>query len=77
MTDSSIGLLYAVTTASLWGALAIVLKISLNYFDPYTVVWWRFTMAFSVLAVWFLFRRPGHLRILKKPPLKLLLAGFL
>jgi drug/metabolite transporter (DMT)-like permease len=77
MTDSSKGLLYAATTASLWGALAIVLKISLNYFDPYTVVWWRFTMAFSVLAVWFLFRRPGHLRILKKPPLKLLLAGFL
>jgi drug/metabolite transporter (DMT)-like permease len=77
MTDSSKGLLYAATTASLWGALAIVLKISLNYFDPYTVVWWRFTMAFSVLAVWFLFRKPGHLKILKKPPFKLLLAGFL
>lgn len=77
MTDSSKGLLYAVTTASLWGALAIVLKISLNFFDPYTVVWWRFTMAFSVLAVWFLIRKPGYLRILKRPPLKLLLAGFL
>lgn len=34
-------------------------------------------MAFSVLALWFLIRKPGHLKILKKPPLKLLLAGFL
>jgi drug/metabolite transporter (DMT)-like permease len=77
MTNSSKGLLYAATTASLWGALAIILKISLNYFDPYTVVWWRFTMAFTVLAVWFLLRKPGHLKILKRPPFKLLLAGFL
>ncbi len=77
MTDSTKGLLYAITTASLWGTLAIVLKISLNYFDPYTIVWWRFTMAFCVLAVWFLIRKPEHLRILQNPPFKLLLAGFL
>lgn len=77
MTDSSKGLLYAVITASLWGALAIALKISLNYFDSFTVVWWRFTMAFSVLAIWFLFRRPGYLRILKRPPFKLVIAGLL
>jgi len=77
MTDSSKGLLYAATTASLWGALAIVLKIALNFFDPYTIVWWRFTMAFSVLAIWFLIKKPGYLNILKRPPLKLLFAGFL
>lgn len=77
MTDSSKGLLYAATTASLWGALAIVLKIALNFFDPYTIVWFRFTMAFSVLAIWFLIKKPGYFKILKRPPLKLLFAGFL
>jgi drug/metabolite transporter (DMT)-like permease len=77
MTNSTKGLLYATTTALLWGGLAIVLKIALNYFDSYTIVWWRFAMAFCTLVVYFAFRRPGYLKILKHPPLKLLLAGFL
>lgn len=77
MTDNTKGLLYATTTASLWGMLAIVLKISLNYFDAYTVVWWRFAMAFTFLLLFFSFKKPGYLKILRKPPLKLLLAGAL
>ena len=77
MTDNTKGLLYAAITASLWGTLAIVLKIALNYFDPYTVVWWRFAMAFTFLLVFFSIRKPQYLKILKKPPLKLLLAGAL
>ncbi|MGQ1891512.1 DMT family transporter [Thermophagus sp. OGC60D27] len=77
MTDSSKGILYATITALLWGVLAIVLKISLAYFDSYTVVWWRFTMAFAFLVIYFAINRRGYLTILKKPPLKLLLAGAL
>lgn len=77
MTNTTKGLLYASTTAILWGTLAIVLKVALNYFDPYTVVWWRFFMAFSILAIYFAFRRRGYLAILKRPPFKLLLAGVL
>jgi len=77
MTDNTKGLLYATATASLWGTLAIVLKISLNYFDPYTVVWWRFAMAFTFLLVFFSVKKPGYLKIMRKPPLKLILAGAL
>lgn len=77
MTDNAKGLLYATTTASLWGMLAIVLKISLNYFDAYTVVWWRFAMAFTFLLLLLGLKKPGYLKILRKPPLKLLLAGAL
>ena len=77
MTDSSKGILYATITSLLWGVLAIVLKISLTYFDSYTVVWWRFTMAFVFLLIYFAIKRPGYLTILRKPPLKLLLAGAL
>lgn len=75
MTNSTKGLLYATTTATLWGTLAIVLKVALNYFDPYTIVWWRFAMAFFVLVVYFAVKRSGYFVILKRPPLKLLLAG--
>ncbi len=77
MHQSVKGLLYAGVTASLWGVLAIVLKIALNYFDPYTVVWWRFAMAFSVLFLFYAIKRPSYLLILKRPPWKLLLAGLL
>ncbi len=77
MHQSVKGLLYAAVTASLWGVLAIVLKVALNYFDPYTVVWWRFTMAFSGLFVFYAFKRPSYLLILKRPPWMLLLAGLL
>ncbi|PWD97531.1 DMT family transporter [Marinilabilia rubra] len=77
MTDNTKGLLYATATASLWGTLAIVLKISLSYFDPYTVVWWRFAMAFTFLLVFFSIKKPGYLKIVRRPPLKLILAGVL
>lgn len=77
MQSSTKGLLYATVTASLWGILAIALKVALNYFDPYTVVWWRFAMAFTVLLVYFAVKRPAYLRIIKRPPWKLLLAGLL
>jgi drug/metabolite transporter (DMT)-like permease len=77
MSDSTKGLFFAGITASLWGMLAIALKVSLNFFDPYTVVWWRFTMAFTVLVVFFVIRRPSYLAILKRPPGLLLLAGLL
>ncbi|SFE75956.1 DMT family transporter [Thermophagus xiamenensis] len=77
MSQSSKGLFYATITALLWGVLAIVLKVSLNYFDSYTIVWWRFTMAFTFLIAYFGIKSRRQLLILKKPPLLLLLAGLL
>lgn len=58
MTDNSKGILYASVTASLWGFLAIALKIAVTELSPVTVVWVRFSTAFLTLAiVTFIFRR--------------------
>ncbi len=71
------GLLLATTTAFLWGFLAIALKITLNHFDPYTIVWFRFTLAFLVLLVFYGFKKPDYLKIFRKPPLLLIVAAIL
>jgi drug/metabolite transporter (DMT)-like permease len=68
------GILYAIITAFLWGVLAIVLKVSLNGLSPVDVTWFRFFMAFIVLAVYYIWKRPHYLRILKRPPLLLIIA---
>jgi len=75
--DQLKGLLYAAITATLWGFLAVALKIALKYFDAYTIVWFRFFIAFNVLIVFYLFVKPSYLKILYKPPLLLVLAAAL
>jgi len=69
------GILYAIFTASLWGFMAIVLKVITYELSPITVVWFRFFIAFLVLAVWTLIFRRQDFRIFLKPPLLLLLAA--
>lgn len=69
------GVLFACVTAVLWGFLAIALKLALVFIDPITVVWFRFTLAFSVLFVFFLIKDTKKLYLFKKPPLKLIFAG--
>jgi len=75
MNNQTKGVLLAATTAALWGMLAIGLKVSLNYFDSYTVVWFRFFVAASSLFIYYGFRKPSFLKVLRKPPLFMLLAG--
>ena len=75
--DQLKGLLYAATTSVLWGFLAVALKIALKYFDAYTIVWFRFFIAFNVLMLYYLFAKPSYLKILFKPPLLLILAAAL
>ena len=77
MSDSTKGLLLAVTCALMWGLLAIALKVALNFVDSYTIVWWRFTVSFIFLVLYFLIKGPRSLLILRKPPLLLMLAGLL
>lgn len=77
MSDSTKGLLLAILSALMWGLLAIALKVALNYTDSFTIVWWRFSASFLVLVLWFLFRSPQSLRILRRPPRLLLLAAVL
>ncbi len=71
------GILLAATTAILWGILAIALKVALNYFDSYTIVWFRFTVATLVLVSYFAFTKPSLLNVYKRPPWMMLLAATL
>ena len=63
------GILFAATTAFLWGFLAIAMKVAAQHVPVFTIVWFRFTFAFGALFVWFALRNPVHLNILRKPPL--------
>ena len=73
--DRRFGLLMAGTTALLWGFLAIALKVAVADVDVPTIVWFRFTFAFTALALIVGRRRPGRLAILKRPPPLAVLAG--
>ncbi len=74
MTTSMRGIVYAIITAVLWGTLAIVLKVSLSDLTPADITWFRFLMAFSFLTGYYYFKKPAYLRILKRPPLTLVVA---
>ena len=51
----------------MWGVLAIALKIASKVIDSPTIVWFRFSLAFSGMFVWMAFRNPKGLQILYKP----------
>lgn len=74
MSKSLKGLLYAITTAVLWGVLAIVLKVSLTELSPADITWFRFLLAFAGLSAYYILKKPYYLRILKKPPPLLIIA---
>ena len=75
MNNQVRGVLLASTTAFLWGLLAIGLKVALNYFDSYTVVWSRFFVASVCLISYFAIKKPVYLKVFSKPPWMMLLAG--
>ncbi len=75
MNDNSKGILYAAITASLWGFMAIVLKIVVTDIDPVTVVWFRFATAFVLLALLTLIFRRSDFSIYRKIPLALIVAA--
>jgi drug/metabolite transporter (DMT)-like permease len=72
--SNSKGILLASITAVLWGVLAVALKIALNYFDSYTIIWVRFLIAFVVMVVYLLVSDYRRLKIIYRPPL-ILVAG--
>jgi len=74
-TDHRKGILYAAFTASLWGFMAIVLKVITYELTPIAVVWFRFLFAFLVLGSWTLIFRRKDFRIFLHPPWLLLLAA--
>jgi len=74
-SDNRKGVLYAIFTASLWGFMAIILKVITYELPPVTVVWFRFLIAFLVLGAWTLVFRRSDFRIFRRPPLLLFLAA--
>lgn len=74
--DNRKGLMYAAFTASLWGFMAIVLKVISYELPSVTVVWFRFFTAFLILGIWTLLFRRGDFRIFIRPPRLLFLAAF-
>lgn len=74
-TDDRKGLMYAIVTASMWGFMAIILKIMTYELPSVTVVWFRFFTAFVVLSVWTLIFRRRDFQIFRHPPVLLFLAA--
>ncbi len=74
-TDNRKGVLYAAFTASMWGFMAIVLKVITYELPPVTVVWFRFFSAFLLLGLYTLLFRRKDFGIFKRPPILLFLAA--
>lgn len=75
MKKENLGLLFATFTAILWGFLALFLKFSLVDFDSISIVWFRFTFSFLFLFLLVFFKKREYIKIFKKPPLLIIIAG--
>ena len=73
--EHRLGLAYAVTTALLWGFLPIAMKVATVEVPVQTIVWFRFTFAFALLALFVGRRDLRRLVILRRPPLLGLVAA--
>ena len=75
MTARNKGILYAVSAALIWGFLAISLKVSLDFVPPMTIVWIRFTIAFTLLWIVLFFKDRSALKVIKRPPIYAIIAA--
>lgn len=70
------GLLAAVTTATCWSFLAILLKFALIYSDAYTIVWYRMAVPFIILLFWIRHKEGSSaLKVLTQKSFVLLIAA--
>lgn len=70
------GILLASITAAFWGVLAIFLKYTVKYIHPYSIVWFRYLVAFLAMVTWFSITDRKRLGIIIRPPLLLLAGAF-
>ena len=73
--ERRLGLIFAGTTALLWGFLPIAMKVATEEIPVLTIVWFRFAFAFALLALFVGRRDVRRLVILRKPPLLGLIAA--
>ena len=69
------GLIFVSITASLWGFLAIIMKVSLSKLSPIDITWFRFSIAFIILLIYTLLTKKSELKIIVKPPKILVFAA--
>jgi drug/metabolite transporter (DMT)-like permease len=67
MSNQAKGIAYTLITVVLWGVLAVALKIATKVIDSPTIVWFRFSLAFSGMVIWMVIKNPKGLQILYKP----------
>lgn len=75
MSNQSKGILYTLITVLMWGVLAIALKIASKEIDSPTIVWFRFSLAFSGMAIWMAIKNPKDFKILYKPTWLIVLSS--
>jgi len=75
MQNHTKGIIYASVTAFFWGFLAIALKVAVREVDPVTIVWFRFVLAFIILAGWQAYRNPSSFKLMASPPWLLVIAA--
>ncbi|MFY9152590.1 MAG: DMT family transporter [Prolixibacteraceae bacterium] len=67
MSNQAKGILYTLITVVMWGVLAIALKIASKEIDSPTIVWFRFSLAFSGMFIFMAIKNPKELKILYQP----------
>lgn len=75
MQNHTKGIIYASVTAFFWGFLGIALKVAVREVEPVTIVWFRFVVAFIILASWQAAKNPSSFKLLIKPPVLLIVAA--
>ena len=75
MSNQAKGIFYTLITVLMWGVLAIALKIASYKIDSPTIVWFRFSLAFSGMFIWMAVRNPKELKILYKPSWLIVLSS--
>jgi drug/metabolite transporter (DMT)-like permease len=75
MSNQTKGIFYTLITVLMWGVLAIALKIASKEIDSPTIVWFRFSLAFSGMFIWMAVKNPKGLKILYKPSWMIILSS--
>jgi drug/metabolite transporter (DMT)-like permease len=75
MTNQAKGIFLTLITVLMWGVLAIALKVASKVIDSPTIVWFRFSLAFSGMFIWMAVKNPQGLRILYKPTWLIVLSS--
>lgn len=76
VSPRTIGVAYAILTGLCWAVLAIGLKYALHFSSTGTIVWMRMVFAFTLLFLFYAFKKPKVIKnVFSKPPFTIVTAG--